>query len=197
MNIQEMLMAGVAEEARSTKHTNIKPKVGDHVIITEPGHTYETYKEKFRELGFQNPNEEHPGPAQPGIEGVVFAITQHKTWSEIVMVAVRNKFGQEWLVQDTGVGVVEDNSAPRTFTKFTISEGVTYNEDSREFTVVDPEWFSAFSIERRDVVRIINPSTDKFGDFIVRGLDFGAEDAFILHDQLHNVTLQLKRSTSK
>jgi hypothetical protein len=195
MSLEELLQAAVAEEAQKCAEkcaeSTVVPKIGDLVVITERGHTYESYKDKFKELGFQNPDEDHLAPrGDDESTGIVFAVTQHNTWPEITMVAIRNVYGQEWLIQVSGVEVVNDPLVNRTFTKYTVSDGVTYDDVKREFTVVDAHWCDAFSFDRPDTIRIINPSTDRFGDFVAQGL---TADSITYYDEVHKVTLQLRR----
>lgn len=192
MTIEELLQSVVGFEAQKCAESTVVPKIGDLVVITERGHTYESYKDKFKELGFQNPDEDHPAPqGVDELTGIVFAVTQHNTWPDIAMVAVRNVYGQEWLIQVSGVKVVNDPLGNlRTFTKYTVSDGVTYDDVKREFTVVDAHWCDVFSFDRPDTIRIINPSTDRFGDFVAHST---TPDGIVYYDKLHDVTLRLRR----
>ena len=76
-------------------------KVGSKVVVVDSGRTYSTYTQKFEELGFRNTkvNEEIPN----GTICEVFAITQHSTESETIVVAIQDQTGNQALVGLVGL----------------------------------------------------------------------------------------------
>jgi len=79
-----------------------KFKVGDQVKIKDPGYTYETYNEKFKELGFTITSQNNSFDTDT--IGTIFAITDHE-WhaNNDDLLAVRDEEGNECLIGVEGV----------------------------------------------------------------------------------------------
>jgi len=84
--------------------TNSKIKVGSKVVITNPGRTYTTYDDMFRLLGFKNT--EHNGAFLVGMQGTVFAVENHLSFSEYALCAVSDAQGNQCLINVEGVDLV-------------------------------------------------------------------------------------------
>jgi hypothetical protein len=87
---------------------NSQFKKGDKVIITNPGKTYSTYSDGFRELGFKNPYGN--GSFPQGSECVVFGITSHPG-SKLTLLGVRDKDGNESLISEDGVVLISSHTS--------------------------------------------------------------------------------------
>jgi hypothetical protein len=77
-----------------------KYQIGDFVRVTEPGETYDSYDEIFKELGFvnkkTNPSFDSGTPAQ------IFGMTSHPRTGE-TMLALVDSEGKECLICEDGV----------------------------------------------------------------------------------------------
>lgn len=79
---------------------NCKFEIGDIVRITKSGNIYNTYRDKFIELGFKN--KEVNNEFDSGV-GEIFAITTHNDLSNDILLAIRNIDGDETLIHQDGV----------------------------------------------------------------------------------------------
>ena len=90
-----------------------KVKVGSKVVVVDCGRTYETYKDKFKELGFKNTEKNEFIPK--GTICKVFAITQHSPESETIVVAVETQSGKQALMGLAGVKIVKEFDTDNKF----------------------------------------------------------------------------------
>lgn len=95
----------------------MKFKVGDNVKVVESGYSYTTYDMMFRRLNFRNPNENPIAPK--GTVGTVFGVCTHTSSNIYICVAIRDKFGTEYLIEQKGLMLVEDKGVGTTTTKVT------------------------------------------------------------------------------
>ena len=92
-----------------------KFKVGDTVLVENPGNTYTTYDKMFKKLGFRNTDENTT--FDKGQTAVVFAVGEHLNSGDILL-ALERADGAQSLV---GVeGVTKVISAPSQLDKFDI-----------------------------------------------------------------------------
>jgi hypothetical protein len=76
-------------------------RIGDTVVVTNKEVSYSSYTEKFKELGFKNPNNDHP--CKSNAEGSVFGVSQHENDKGVFLYAVRASNGDEFLIQQVGL----------------------------------------------------------------------------------------------
>lgn len=87
------------------------------VKITNPGHIYTTYDDKFIELGFKNTIENNTLGVDIKDEFVVFGRTNHSPNYDLEVVAIRNSKGDELLIGHKGI-VLVGPKYPRTHKRF-------------------------------------------------------------------------------
>ena len=144
--------------------------IGDWVRITEPGWTYSTYSSMFQKLGFRDT--ERNGPLGEDTLARVFAYTEHDSNSRMLY-ALRDTHGIESLIDDRGI------TEPEMYVKtwdgncwFDLNNAMMYvTLDVAEPIVVD-------------VLRIRNPETGTYADFIPTGTFHE-----FWHNSDHDITL--------
>ena len=92
-----------------------KFKVGDTVLVEEPGNTYSTYDKMFKKLGFRNTVTNTT--FDKGQTAIVFAVSEHED-SGITLLALEKADGAQSLIGAQGVTKVI--STPSQLDKFDI-----------------------------------------------------------------------------
>jgi hypothetical protein len=145
--------------------TGIGIEIGDTVRIVDTGHVYDSYKEKFVEVGFHN-TEENDG-LENGTIAYVWWVGQHGTWPTITMYALRTETGDECLMGLEGIQKVQCEDI--VFSMRIDSPNVSYNHSDRTFTVKRRDLWR-WVLNRPDlrkyfVFKIYNPTTQRSATF--------------------------------
>src|SRR5690606_11554549 len=99
------------------ENEEMKFKVGDNVKVVKSGHSYTSYVIMFRRLNFRNTNV-NPSVSN-GTIGTVFGSLPHTSSNGVICVAIRDKFGTEYLIEQRGLMFTEEKSISTTTTKVT------------------------------------------------------------------------------
>lgn len=95
----------------------MKFKVGDNVKVVKSGHSYTYYDRMFRRLNFRNTSANPSAPV--GTIGTVFGVCAHDSVKKEVCVAIRDKFGTEYLIEQRGLTLTEEKAISTMTTKVT------------------------------------------------------------------------------
>lgn len=95
----------------------MKFKVGDNVKVVDSGGSYTSYDHMFRKLNFRNTNVNPSAPE--GTIGTVFGVCAQTSNSRYVCVAIRDKFGTEYLIEQSGLMLTEEKVISTATTKVT------------------------------------------------------------------------------
>src|SRR5690606_26881575 len=99
------------------ENKKMKFKVGDKVKVVDRGHSYTSFESMFRKLNFRNTLKN--SSATEGTIGTVFGVCAHTSSSAEVCVAIRDKFGTEYLIEQSGLTLTEEKGISATTTKVT------------------------------------------------------------------------------
>lgn len=99
------------------ENEEMKFKVGDNVKVVDSGDSYTSYVIMFRRLNFRNTNV-NPSAIE-GTIGTVFGILPHTSSNGDICVAIRDKFGTEYLIEQGGLMLTEEKSISTSTTKVT------------------------------------------------------------------------------
>src|SRR5690606_3094476 len=99
------------------ENKEMKFKVGDNVKVVYGGYSYTSYDKMFRKLNFRNTDKNPSAPN--GTIGTVFDVCAHTSNSRYVCVAIRDKFGTEYLIEQKGLTLTEEKVVSTRTTKVT------------------------------------------------------------------------------
>jgi hypothetical protein len=81
-----------------------KFKIGDIIRVNDNGAIYDTFSEKFKELGFKNTS--FNLGIKNGKFAKIFAISNHKFKCNTILLACISKKGKEFLIDSDGVELI-------------------------------------------------------------------------------------------
>lgn len=92
-------------------------EIGDKVKIINRGKVYQFYRKMFIKMRFRNLNENKVETCRTDVEFIIFGKERHFIMNDIITCGIRNEFGDELLINESGLELIEENRITHVFTE--------------------------------------------------------------------------------